>query len=147
MGRSEPLATAEDIIARLRLEPHPEGGWFRETWRASDLAGGRATATAIHYLLGPDQRSHWHKVDASELWLWQAGSPLALSISEEASGKVREEVLGPDLLRGDRLQALVPASHWQAAEPLGGWALVSCVVSPGFEFSGFELAPEGWSPG
>jgi len=140
-------STAAAIIDRLGLEPHPEGGWFRETWREAVAPGERASATAIHFLLEAEQRSHWHRVDAAELWLWHAGSALALSLSPVSQGPVRTVPLGPDVLSGEQPQALVPAGHWQAAEPLGGWALVSCVVSPGFEFAGFELAPEGWFPG
>lgn len=140
--RSETAA----IIDRLGLEPHPEGGWFRETWRADALPGERARATAIHFLLEADQRSHWHRIDASELWLWHAGSPLALCVAPDDSGPIETVTLGPDVLAGDKPQLLVPAGHWQAAQTRGGWVLVSCVVSPGFVFSGFELAPEGWSP-
>ena len=140
------FATAEQLIEKLDLRPHPEGGWYRETWRAEPYAGKRSSATAIHFLLEEDQRSRWHRVDADELWLWQAGAPLTLSISTETAGQVQEVTLGPDVLFGDRLQALVPANQWQAAEPLGGWVLVSCIVSPGFDFSAFEIAPEGWQP-
>ena len=139
--------TVSAIIARLDLEPHPEGGWFRETWRAEAAPGQRASATAIHFLLEEGQRSHWHRVDAAELWLWHAGGPLALSISPSRDGPTATSTLGPDVLAGHEPQLLVPAGCWQAAEPLVGWVLVSCVVSPGFEFSGFELAPEGWTPG
>lgn len=138
--------TAGAIIEKLGLSPHPEGGWYRETWRAEAWPGTRASATAIHFLLEAHQRSHWHRVDAAELWLWHAGDPLMLAISRDA-GPVQRIVLGPDVLAGQQPQTLVPAGHWQAAEPLGGWALVSCVVSPGFEFAGFELAAEGWVPG
>jgi len=140
-------ATAAAIIGKLGLEPHPEGGWFRETWRADAAPGERASATAIHFLLEQGQRSHWHRVDAAELWLWHAGSALSLSTSPDESGPAQAARLGPDVLAGDEPQVLVSAGHWQAAEPIGGWALVSCVVSPGFEFSAFELAPQGWSPG
>jgi predicted cupin superfamily sugar epimerase len=140
-------AKAREIIARLGLEPHPEGGWFRETWRAGAAPGERAGATAIHFLLEEGQHSHWHKVDAAELWLWHAGHPLALDIAPEAAAPASRGVLGGDVLSGQSPQLLVPPHHWQAAQPLGGWTLVSCVVSPGFEFSGFELAPPDWRPG
>jgi uncharacterized protein len=140
-------AMAAAIIAKLGLEPHPEGGWFRETWRAVAAPGERASASAIHFLLEQGQRSHWHRVDAAELWLWHAGAALNVSISPDETGPVQTARLGPDVVAGEQPQSLVPAGHWQAAEPTGGWVLVSCVVSPGFEFSGFELAPEGWSPG
>jgi predicted cupin superfamily sugar epimerase len=139
--------SAQVVIARLGLQPHPEGGWFRETWRADTTPGERASATAIHFLLEAHQRSHWHRVDAAELWFWHAGAPLMLSIAPGDAGPVRHLTLGPDVLAGQEPQALVPAHHWQAAAPLGGWALVSCVVSPGFEFAGFELAAAGWEPG
>lgn len=124
----------------------PEGGWYRETWRAEAEPGQRAGATAILFLLAAGDRSHWHRVDAAELWLWHAGSPLILSMAageQEAARRVR---LGPDVLAGEMPQVLVAPHHWQAAEPDGGWSLVSCVVSPGFEFAGFELAAPGWSP-
>lgn len=140
-------ATAEAIIDKLGLKPHPEGGWFRETWRAEAAPGERASATAIHFLLEAGQRSHWHRIDAAELWFWHAGSALTLSTAPDDRGPSRTLTLGPDVLAGEKVQALVPAGHWQAAEPCGGWGLVSCVVSPGFEFSGFELAPPGWRPG
>lgn len=135
------------IVERLGLSPHPEGGWYRETWRADAPARTRPSATAIHFLLESGQRSHWHRVDASEIWLWHAGSPIALSIAADDDGPVSRHVLGGNVLDGQAPQLLVPAGHWQAAEPLGGWALVSCVVSPGFDFAGFELAPPGWAPG
>ena len=139
--------TARAIIERLGLEPHPEGGWFRETWRAVAPEGERASATAIHFLLDEGERSHWHRVDATEIWLWHAGARLELSLSEADDGPVLRETLGPDVLAGDTPQAIVPVGWWQAARPLGGWALASCIVSPGFEFSGFELAPASWEPG
>ncbi|MGE3692019.1 MAG: cupin domain-containing protein [Novosphingobium sp.] len=140
-------SSASAIIARLGLQPHPEGGWFRETWRADAPAGERAGATAILFLLDVGERSHWHRVDAAELWLWHAGSPLTLAMAAHGEGPVTHARLGPDVLAGDMPQALVPPGHWQAAEPDGGWVLVSCVVSPGFEFAGFELAAPGWVPG
>lgn len=139
--------TATAIIERLGLQPHPEGGWYRETWRAEAAPGERASATAIHFLLAAGDRSHWHRVDAAELWFWHAGGALTLSTAPGDDGPVEHLVLGPEVLAGEAPQALVPPGHWQAAEPLGDWVLVSCVVSPGFEFAGFELAPEGWSPG
>ncbi len=138
--------TAAAIIEKLGLASHPEGGWFRETWRTPCSAGERADTTAILFLLESHDRSHWHKVDAAELWLWHAGAPLVLSMSADANGPVRKYTLGPDVLSDEMPQILVPDNHWQAAQPVNGWALVSCVVSPGFEFSGFELAPKGWTP-
>jgi predicted cupin superfamily sugar epimerase len=143
-------AEAEAMIAALGLAPHPEGGWYRETWRAAADEGARAGGTAILFLLEAGQRSHWHRVDADELWLWHAGSPLTVLVEHE-NGAVREFALGGDVARGYQPQCLVPASRWQAAEVIGeartGWGLVSCVVVPGFEFAGFELAPPGRHPG
>ncbi|MBL3597614.1 cupin domain-containing protein [Rhodovulum sulfidophilum] len=133
--------TAEEIIATLGLAPHPEGGWYRETWVAPAGPGGRSSGTAIYYLLTEGQRSHWHRVDADEIWLYHAGDPLELSLAATAVGPARELVLGPDLTAGARPQAVVPAGHWQAARPLGAWTLVGCTVSPGFRFEGFEMAP------
>lgn len=136
------LAPAEAIIAKLGLAPHPEGGWYRETWRAEAAPGTRAGGTSILFLLKAGERSHWHRVDADELWLFQAGAPLTLKIG--VGGATR---LGGDVLAGDAPQAVVPAGAWQAAEgPAEGWSLVACVVVPGFEFPGFELAPPGWAP-
>jgi predicted cupin superfamily sugar epimerase len=145
MSTSSPAPT--EIVAALGLEPHPEGGWYRETWRADAPPGQRASATAIHFLLEAHQRSHWHRVDAAELWLWHAGSPLELSMANSDAGPVESAMLGGDVLAGQAPQLLVPPHWWQAARPQGGWALVSCVVSPAFEFSGFELVPDSWTPG
>lgn len=149
MARDE---TAQALIARLELQPHPEGGWYRQTWRGEDGRGedgpdGRASGTAIHFLLEAHQRSHWHKVDAAEIWLWHAGCPVSLSIAPGENGPVVEHRLGPDVLGEEAPQVLVPTGHWQAAAPIDGWALVSCVVVPGFSFDGFELATAGWTPG
>ena len=138
---------AQAIIEHLELAPHPEGGWYRETWRADSAPGERASATGIFFLMEEGQSSHWHRVDAAELWLWHAGAPLSLSIAPGEQGPVNRFTLGPQLLEGHTMQALVPYGHWQAARPNGGWSLASCVVSPGFEFSGFDLAPPGWEPG
>jgi predicted cupin superfamily sugar epimerase len=138
---------ARAVIERLGLSPHPEGGWYRETWRGGAPAGTRAAGTAIHFLLAAGERSHWHRVkDATELWLFQAGDPLELLIRAEHQSTT-SLLLGPDLGAGQRLQGIVAAGAWQAARPLGAWTLVSCVVVPGFEFSSFELAAEGWEPG
>ena len=136
---------AEAVIKMLGLQPHPEGGWYRETWRAPTRVGERSAGTAIHYLLQRHQRSHWHRIDASELWLHQAGGSLRLRIA--AGDKVVERRLGPDITAGDLLQAVVAPGEWQAAETEADWVLVACVVTPGFEFSGFELAPAAWAPG
>jgi hypothetical protein len=140
------VQSAEDVIGVLRLEPHPEGGHFRETFRDAAGANGRAFSTAIYYLLRRGERSHWHRVDAAEAWHFYAGAPLQLEIAQE--GGPRETVtLGNDLAAGERPQAVVPAHAWQSAESLGAWTLAGCTVAPGFQFEGFEMAPEGWEPG
>ena len=137
--------TADDVIRLLDLAPHPEGGHYRETFRDTATAGsGRAASTAIYFLLKAGEISRWHRVDAAEVWHWYAGAPLALAIVE---GKERRDVrLGPDLASGERPQAVVPAHAWQQAQSLGAWTLAGCTVAPGFEFAGFELAPEDFDP-
>jgi uncharacterized protein len=137
--------TANDVVRLLDLKPHPEGGHFRETFRDPRQVGGRAVSTAIYFLLARGERSHWHRVDAAEIWHWHAGAPLALEISQ-AAGRIEAVTLGADLAAGERPQAVVPAQAWQAAQSLGDWTLAGCTVAPGFEFAGFELAPEGWAP-
>ncbi len=135
--------TADQIIATLHLEPHPEGGWFRQTWAADNP--GRATGTCIYFLLKAGERSHWHRVtDATEFWIWNAGAPLALWLAETASGPAGRQVLGPDLAAGQRPQGMVPPDWWQAAESLGDWTLLTCTVSPGFRYDSFVLAPAGF---
>jgi len=136
---------AAAIVAALGMSPHPEGGWYAETWRDPAGPGGRGAVTAIYFLLEAGQRSRWHRVDATEVWLWHAGAPLTLSVAEGAT--VRALTLGPGITTGERPQAVVPKDAWQSAESAGAWTLVSCVVAPAFGFAGFELAPEGWSPG
>jgi predicted cupin superfamily sugar epimerase len=136
---------AETLIARLQLAPHPEGGWYRETWRAASVGGERAAGTSILYLLEAGQRSHWHRVDATELWIFQAGSPLTLRLGE--GDAVREVRLGIDIAAGDSPQQVVQPHQWQSAQAGAGWCLVACVVAPAFSFDGFEMAPPGWSPG
>ena len=138
--------SAADIITRLELRPHPEGGYYRETFRDKRVdENGRAHSTAIYFLLGRGDRSHWHRVDAVEIWHYYAGSPLTLRIAHE--GCTRHEVrLGTDLVGGERPQAIVPAHAWQMAETTGEWSLVGCTVAPAFEFAKFELAPKGWEP-
>ncbi len=146
MSRS--VLHAADIIRLLDLAPHPEGGHFRETLRDSGAFGGdRAASTAIYFLLARGERSHWHRVDAVEVWHWYAGSPLVLETAMGDGGPVLRTTLGPDLAAGERPQALVPARAWQAAESLGDWTLVGCTVAPGFVFAGFEMAAKDWSPG
>jgi predicted cupin superfamily sugar epimerase len=140
--------TADDIIAHLNLAPHPEGGWYRQTWVADLPAGAapgaRPSGTAILFLLKAGQGSHWHRVDAAEIWHFHAGSPLALRIAATDTGPAETLVLGPDLSAGQTPQGIVPAHHWQAARSLGDWTLVGCTVSPGFRFDGFDLAPAGF---
>lgn len=139
---------AKRIIAELELAPHPEGGWFRETWRAPpDMAGGRDAATAILFLLEQGQKSHWHRVDAAELWLFHGGSPVTLRTAHGDDGPICERRLGADVLAGQTPQHLVKPGEWQGAEATEGWSLVACVVVPGFSFAGFELAPPEWQPG
>jgi predicted cupin superfamily sugar epimerase len=137
--------TAADIIARLELKPHPEGGHFRETFRDTRVGpGGRSASTAIYFLLARGEHSHWHRIDAVEIWHYYAGSALMLEIAE---GDSRRAVrLGPDLTAGEVPQAVVRAQAWQAAESTGDWTLVGCTVAPGFDFAKFELAPNGWTP-
>jgi len=138
--------TAEVVVRLLDLKPHPEGGHFRETFRdLHHVDGSRPASTAIYFLLARGGRSHWHRVDAVEVWHWYAGAPLALDVAREP-GRIERLTLGCDLAAGQRPQAVVPAQVWQAAESLGEWTLVGCTVAPGFEFSGFELAPKDWSP-
>lgn len=140
------MTSAAEIIATLGLVPHPEGGWYSETFR--DAAGGpRGHSTAIYFLLEAGQLSAWHRVkDAVEVWHFHAGAPLALSMHEEGSGSVIEQVLGVALAAGERPQIVVPAGWWQSARSLGEWTLVGCTVAPGFDFAAFELAEPGWQP-
>ncbi len=140
------MDSAEAIIARLGLQPHPEGGHYREMWRDAPDNGARGAGTAILYLLRADERSHWHRVDAAECWHWHAGAPLRLRLSPDGRAQ-EEQLLGMDLAAGQLPFALVPKDWWQAAQPVGGWALVGCTVSPAFSFDGFEMAPPGWEPG
>lgn len=135
---------ANEIIRLLDMKVHPEGGYYVETFRAPET--DRAASTAIYYLLQADQVSEWHRVDADEHWLWHAGGPLALTLSPPDGKGASAQTLGPDLRSGQRPQLTVPAKHWQTAESLGAWTLVSCVVAPGFEFDGFEMAPSDWRP-
>nr|WP_321461747.1 cupin domain-containing protein [uncultured Cohaesibacter sp.] len=136
---------ANAIIKKLGMEPHPEGGYFVETFRDAEGAKGRAHSTVIYYLLKAGEISHWHRVDAVESWFWQAGAPLELSIAKEGRGR-KVITLGPDILAGEEPQGIVPRHAWQSARSTGQWTLVSCVVAPGFVYEGFEMAPEGWSP-
>jgi predicted cupin superfamily sugar epimerase len=138
---------AQQLIDRLGLVPHPEGGHYVETWRGPPGTDGRAVATAILFLLRAGERSHWHRVDADELWLHHAGAPLVLSLAAGDDATPVDHLLGSELSAGELPQLRVPAHAWQAAATTGDWTLVSCVVAPGFELEGFELAAPGWSPG
>ena len=136
--------TADEIIALLDLSPHPEGGHFRQTWIAPAEGAERPAGTCIHFLLKAAERSHWHRVDATEIWHFYAGAPLELSLSATDAGPATRHVLGPDLASGARPQIIVPEMNWQAARTLGDWTLVGCTVSPAFRFEGFTLAPPGF---
>jgi len=139
------LLSAADVIRYLALKPHPEGGHFRETFRdPRTLADDRAASTAIYFLIARGERSHWHRIDAAEVWHWYAGATLALSIAAE--DRTSMILLGPGIATGERPQAIVPADAWQMAETTGDWTLCGCTVAPGFEFKGFELAPKNWTP-
>lgn len=135
---------AEAIIEALGLEPHPEGGHYRQTWAAEAAPGERPAGTCIYFLLKAGENSHWHRVDAAEIWHFHAGAPLTLSVASADTGPKQDLLLGPDVLAGQRPQAIVPTHHWQSARSLGDWTLVSCTVSPGFRFEGFELAAPGF---
>ena len=137
---------ASAIIEALGMRAHPEGGWHAETWRAVALDGQRPHGSAIVYLLTAGERSHWHRLDADEVWQFSAGDPLELSVWTEGTAAITVHRLGGDVARGSTVQTVVPAGSWQAARPLGAWTLVGCIVTPAFEFDGFELAPVGWEP-
>lgn len=136
--------SAGDVIATLRMERHPEGGWYVETFQDQPNREGRAQSSAIYYLLEAGEVSHWHRVDAVEIWHFYAGSALALQVSD--GEVITEQRLGPQITKGDRPQVVVPRYSWQSARSTGEWTLVGCTVAPGFRFSGFELAAPGWAP-
>ncbi|WP_422050240.1 cupin domain-containing protein [Shimia sp.] len=136
--------TADQIIAQLNLAPHPEGGHYRQTWIADAPEGTRPAGTAIFFLLKAGEVSHWHRVDAAEIWHYYAGAPLILSLAETDAGPAQDLTLGPDLAAGQLPQHIVPPHHWQAARSTGDWTLVGCTVSPAFQFEGFELAAPGF---
>ncbi len=137
--------SAAAIIARLGLQQHPEGGWYRETFRDDREVDGRATSSAIYYLLDVGEVAEWHRVDAVETWHWYAGAPLVITVSPNGHDAA-SHYLGSDLDAGHYPQFVVPTGHWQTATSLGAWTLVGCTVAPGFSFTGFELAPPGWRP-
>jgi uncharacterized protein len=138
---------ARDVIDALGLQPHPEGGWYTETWRAFAVGGERPASSAILYLLGDGEESRWHRVDADEIWQFSAGDALELRVAMTDQSPTVTHRLGGDVVAGDEPQVVVPAGAWQAARPLGAWTLVGCIVAPAFSFDGFELAPDGWEPG
>ncbi len=135
---------AEEVARRYRLAPHPEGGRYREVFRAPAPPGGRGAVTAIYYLLEAGEVSAWHRIDAVEIWHYHAGAPLLLEISADGAA-VETRRLGVG--GGAEPQAVVPAGAWQTARSEGAWTLVGCAVAPAFAFAGFELAPPGWRPG
>lgn len=137
--------SAADIVALLGLEPHPEGGYYKQTF-VDDASGARPYSTAIYYLLEGGLAGRWHRVDSAEVWHYYAGAPLRLTISADAV-TTREQMLGPDLADGQRPQVVIPRGLWQSAQSLGNWTLVGCTVAPGFQFEHFEMAEEGWQPG
>jgi uncharacterized protein len=140
-----PPPTAADIIARLELKPHPEGGYYRETFRDSRTdANGRSLSTAIYFLLARGERSHWHRIDAVEVWHYYAGAALMLKIADDDGTWLFR--LGPDVAAGEQPQTIVPPDIWQSAESTGDWTLVGCTVAPGFDFATFEMAPKDWEP-
>lgn len=134
--------TADDIISALALEPHPEGGWYRQIYDSAD--GERSSVTSIYFLLKRGERSHWHRVDAAEIWNFHGGAPLTLRMAASETGPVDTLTLGTDLAAGQRPQGIVPPNHWQSAETTGDYTLVGCAVAPGFRFEGFTLAPPGF---
>jgi predicted cupin superfamily sugar epimerase len=143
----DPTLSADNIVDLLKMQPHPEGGFYAETFRDDVTdAQGRAASTLIYFLLPDGIVSRWHKVDAVETWHWYAGAALELSISLDGNDKQVIQ-LGNDLVGGERPQGIVPREAWQQARSLGAWTLVGCTVAPGFQFEGFEMAPEGWEPG
>jgi predicted cupin superfamily sugar epimerase len=144
-GRIDGL-DARAVVDLLGLAPHPEGGWYRETFRDERTdADGRAASTLIYFLLGTGEVSEWHRVDAAEAWHWYAGAPLSITVSPNGHD-AESHRLGQNLAAGERPQFVVSAGWWQTATSLGAWTLVGCTVAPGFSFTGFELAPPGWRP-
>lgn len=137
--------SAAEVVALLGLQPHPEGGFYKETFRDTQLVDGRAASTAIYYLLGVGEVSEWHRVDAAEVWHWHAGAPMVITMSQNGHDAEAHH-LGPNLRQRQRPQIVVPAHWWQTATSLGAWTLVGCTVAPGFDFAGFEMAPPGWRP-
>lgn len=140
------MTKARDVTAALGMQQHPEGGWYVETWRATSSGGARPMGSAILFLLAAGEPSHWHRVDADEIWQYSAGDALELRVWAESEAGITVHRLDGDVASGSAVQAVVPAGAWQAARTLGAWTLVGCIVTPAFEFAGFELAPDGWEP-
>jgi len=137
--------TADQIIKFLHLQPHPEGGWYKQTWKSEDTLSGRASGTSIYFLLKAGEISHWHKIDSVEIWHYYDGSPLILRIANEDNNEIATKILGPNLAKSQSPQILVNKNLWQSAETTGDYTLVGCTVSPGFEFSKFTLAPKNFN--
>ena len=137
---------ATDVVAALGMRAHPEGGWYLETWRSAPIGGARPGSSAILYLLAAGERSHWHRVDADEIWQASSGDALELRVWGQGDRAVTVHRLGTDMTGGSVVQVVVPAGSWQAARSLGAWSLVGCIVAPAFDFAGFELAAPGWEP-
>lgn len=136
----------KEVIAALDLAPHPEGGWYRETFRDTRTdENGRSASSLIYFLLGTGDVSEWHRIDAVEVWHYYAGAPLVLTMSENGHDASAFRI-GPDVRAGERPQCVVPAGAWQTATSLGAWTLVGCTVAPAFDFAHFELASPGWRP-
>jgi len=152
--RSIDSLSAEELAKSLNLLPHPEGGWYRETHRSDlmvatkDSPTPRTACTVIYFLLAHGQQNHWHRIDSDELWLWHAGGDMEISIAPQDApiGHVTTQRIGSNPDEGVFPQAFVKVGSWQSARSLGNWSLVSCIVAPGFEWSGFILAPTGWNP-
>jgi predicted cupin superfamily sugar epimerase len=138
--------SGNEVIRLLDLQPHPEGGWYRQTFKDTPADEDRPHSTAIYYMLQAEEKSAWHKIDAVEVWHYYAGAPLSLTLSPPDGQGATVHILGPDLRSGARPQAIVPTGWWQTAASLGAWTLVGCTVAPGFHFDGFELAPKDWRP-
>jgi predicted cupin superfamily sugar epimerase len=141
------VSDAATIVKALGMREHPEGGWYAETWRAeAPAAGGRPSGSAILFLLAAGHRSHWHRLDADEVWQFSGGDPVELSVWLEGHAAVTVHRLGSVEDGRADVQAVVPAGAWQTASSLGAWTLVGCIVSPAFDFDGFELAAPDWEP-
>ncbi|MFL5712985.1 MAG: cupin domain-containing protein [Chloroflexota bacterium] len=141
------MSAAGELADRLGMRAHPEGGWYVETWQPTAPDGSRGPGSAILFLLAAGERSHWHRLDADEIWQWSAGDDLELRTWTEGEATIASARLGGNVTTGETVvQALVPARAWQSARTLGEWTLVGCIVAPAFEFDGFELAAPDWEP-